>query len=125
MLAPVVLAFYVLVHSVLCTCCGRSRVYMHESSERSPPHLVLYLVLIQKQKYGNKLIALPVLRNRELLKYIEKTFNLTMILTQARLNQDCISMSMPCNINPKPWLTFPFEFSSLTHPIGFGDFCRG
>ena len=42
-----------------------------------------------------------------------------MILTQARLNQDCISMSMSCNINPKPLLTFPFEFSSMTHPIGF------
>ena len=52
-------------------CCGRSRVYMHESSERSPPHLFLYLVLIQKQKCGNKLIALPVLRTRELLKFIE------------------------------------------------------
>ena len=61
-------------------------MYILESSERSPPHLFLYLVLIQKQKYGNKLIALPVLRTRELLKYIEKTFNLTMILTQARLN---------------------------------------
>jgi len=46
-------------------------VYMHESSERSPPHLFLYLVLIQKQKDGNKLIALPVLRTRELLKFIE------------------------------------------------------
>jgi len=44
---------------------------MHESSERSPSHLFWYLVLIQKQKYGNKLIALPVLRTRELLKFIE------------------------------------------------------
>jgi len=46
-------------------------VYMHECSERSPPHLFLYLVLIQKQKYGNKLIALLILRTRELLKFIE------------------------------------------------------
>jgi len=29
-------------------------------------------------------------------------------------------MHMLCNINPKPWLTFPFEFSSMIHPIGFG-----
>ena len=43
-----VLAFCMLVRSVLCTCCGRSRVYVHESSERSPLHLFLYLVLIQK-----------------------------------------------------------------------------
>jgi len=34
-------------------------------------------------------------------------------------------MSMLCNINPKPCLTFPFEFSSMTHPIVFEDFCRG
>ena len=47
-----------------------------------------------------------------------------MTLTQARLNQGCISMSMPCNIHPKPCLTFPFEFSSMTHPIGF-DFSAG
>ena len=66
-----VLAFCILVHSVLCMCCGRSRVYKLESSERSPPHLSLYLVLIQKQKCGNKLIALPVSRTRELLKFIE------------------------------------------------------
>ena len=33
-------------------------------------------------------------------------------------------MSMLCNINPKPRLTFPFEFSSMTHPIGF-DFPAG
>src|SRR6185437_9763201 len=78
-----VLAFCILVRSVLCTSCGRSRLYMHESSERSPPHLFLYLVLIQKQKYGNKLIALAVLRTRELLKFIETKINLTMILTQA------------------------------------------
>jgi len=39
---------------------------------RDLPHtLFLYLVLIQKQKHGNKLIALPVLRTRELLKFIE------------------------------------------------------
>ena len=74
-------------------------------------------MLIQKQKDGNKLIALPVLRTWELLK-----FNLTKILTQARLDQDCINMSMLCNINPKPYLTFPFEFSSMTHPIGFEVF---
>ena len=46
-------------------------MYMHESSERSPPHFFLYLVLIQKQKDGNKLIALLVLRTKELLKFIE------------------------------------------------------
>jgi hypothetical protein len=46
-------------------------VYMLESFERSPPHLFLYLVLIQRQKYGNKQIALPVLRIRELLNFIE------------------------------------------------------
>ena len=40
-------------------------------SERSPPHLFLYLVLIQKQKYRNKLTALLILRTRELLKFIE------------------------------------------------------
>ena len=33
-------------------------------------------------------------------------------------------MHMLCNINPKPWLTFPFEFSSMTCPIGF-DFPAG
>ena len=66
-----ILAFCILVRSVLCTCCGSSQVYMHESSERSPPHLFLYLVLIQKQKHENKLIALLVLRTRELLKFIE------------------------------------------------------
>jgi len=44
---------------------------MLESFERSPPHLFLYLVLIQRQKYGNKLTALLVLRTRELLKFIE------------------------------------------------------
>ena len=49
-------------------------------------------------------------------------FNLTKILTQARLDQDCINMHMLCNINPKPWLTFPFEFSSMTHPIRFEVF---
>ena len=95
---------------------------MLESSKRSPPHLFLYLVLIQRQKYGNKLIALPVLRTSELLNLLKIKFNLTMILTQARLNQDYINMSMLCNINPKSWLTFPFEFSSMTHPIGFEVF---
>jgi hypothetical protein len=59
---------------------------MHESSERSPPHLFLYLVLIEKQKYGNKLIGLPVLRTMELLNLLKLKFNLTKILTQARLN---------------------------------------
>ena len=44
---------------------------MLESSERSLPHLFLYLVLIQKQKYGNKLMAVLVIRTRELLKFIE------------------------------------------------------
>ena len=34
-------------------------------------------------------------------------------------------MSMLHNINPKPWLIFPFEFSSMTHPIGFEDFPTG
>ena len=41
-----------------------------------------------------------------------------MILAQARPNQDCIGMSMPCNINPEPHLTFPFELSSMTFPFG-------
>ena len=91
-------------------------MYMHESSERSPPHLFLYLVLIQKQKDGNKLIALPVLRTRELLKFIE-TKILTTMLTQARLNEDCINMHMLCNIDPKPWLTFLLEFGSMTRPL--------
>ena len=64
-------------------------------------------------------------KNQGALKiYLKLKFNLTMILTQARLDQGCINMSMLCNINPKPWLTFPFEFSSMTHPIGF-DFPAG
>ena len=33
-------------------------------------------------------------------------------------------MSMLCNINPKPCLTFPFELSSMIHPIGY-DFPIG
>ena len=46
-------------------------MYMPEISERSPSHLFLYLVLIRKQKCGNKLMALPVLRTRELRIFIE------------------------------------------------------
>jgi len=44
---------------------------MYESSKRSPLTLVLVPGAIRKQKGGNKLIALPVLRTRELLKFIE------------------------------------------------------
>ena len=34
-------------------------------------------------------------------------------------------MSMLCNIDPEPWLTFQLEFSSMTHPFGFEDFPAG
>ena len=34
-------------------------------------------------------------------------------------------MSMLCNINLEPWLTFPFEFRSTTHPFGIDEFPAG
>ena len=122
-----ILAFCILVRSVLCTCCGGSRVYMHESFERSPPHLFLYLVLIQKQKYGNKLIALPVLRTRELLKFIE-TKNL--ISPRYLLKQGWIKIALtwvccatliqnlvlPFHLNSAQWLTHGFDFSVEVSP---------
>ena len=47
-------------------------MYGNDGLERSPPHLNLYLVLHSKtKKYANKLMALLILRTRELLKFIE------------------------------------------------------
>jgi len=67
-------------------------------------------------------MALLVLRTRGPKNLLKLNYNLTMKLTQARLNKDCINISMLCNINPKPWLLFLFEFSSMIHPIGFEEF---
>jgi len=109
--------------------CGWSRAYLRQNSERSPPHLFLYLTLYSKTKmvetkglcgfenqgalfYSNSISFFGFL-----FYFILVTF--TIRLTQTRL------LFMLHGMNMMPWLTFPFEFSSMTHPFGFEGFPVG
>jgi hypothetical protein len=77
-------------------------VYIDDKLGRFPAHLFMYLVLTSN-KMGKQKWDSTGSRTREpLFKFKYK-----------------ITMRLSSNKGGMPWLTFPFESSSMTYPFGF------
>jgi hypothetical protein len=141
-----VLGFCMLVPSILCTCLWVISSICTSKLPRDLPHtFFLYLVLYSKTKRW-KQKGLHWFENQGALLYLNSNISIFLILFSPwdLLKQgwikNCINISergytydgplkgymyilhILCNMNPIPLLTFPFEFSSTTHPFGFWRF---